>query len=163
MLKKLQPHARSMFVPSICKLVYAVLEIVVTNQDIVVYNAEICESQNNNAYFEIPRKTSFPAMLGHFYYALVVSHDAGTTLDNGEEIGTGVANITEKIGEERLRWLGHVKRKTERDVVCRNENMEVGGHRMIARPKPRWSDVIRIDMKEKGVKIEDAKMWGKKI
>ena len=31
----------------------------------------------------------------------------------------GVANISEKIREERLRWLGHVERKTEEDVVMR--------------------------------------------
>ena len=35
-----------------------------------------------------------------------------------------------------------------------NENMEVGGHRKIGRPKLRWSDVIRKDMKEKQVRIE---------
>ena len=34
--------------------------------------------------------------------------------------------------------------------------MEVGGHRKIGRPKLRWSDVIRINMKEKQVKIEEA-------
>ena len=34
--------------------------------------------------------------------------------------------------------------------------MEVGGHRKIGRPKLRWSDVIRKDMKEIGVKIEEA-------
>ena len=28
-----------------------------------------------------------------------------------------VANISEKIREARLRWLGHVERKTEEDVV----------------------------------------------
>ena len=63
---------------------------------------------------------------------------------------TGVANISEKIREVRLRWLGHVARKTD------NENMEVGGHRKIRRPKLRWSDVIRKYMKEKQVKIEEA-------
>ena len=31
--------------------------------------------------------------------------------------------------------------------------MEVGGHQKIGRPKLRWSHVIRIDKKEKGVKI----------
>ena len=31
----------------------------------------------------------------------------------------GVANICEKIREARLRWLGHVERKTEEDVVMR--------------------------------------------
>ena len=31
----------------------------------------------------------------------------------------GVANISEKIREEKLRWLGRVERKTEEDVVMR--------------------------------------------
>ena len=38
----------------------------------------------------------------------------------------GVANISEKIREARLRWLGHVERKTEEDVVMRTWKMEVG-------------------------------------
>ena len=32
----------------------------------------------------------------------------------------------------------------------------MGGHRKIGRPKLRWSDVVRNDIKEKGVKIEEA-------
>ena len=32
---------------------------------------------------------------------------------------TGVANISEKIREDRLIWLGHVETKTEEDVVMR--------------------------------------------
>ena len=31
----------------------------------------------------------------------------------------GVANISETIREVRLRWLGHVERQTEEDVVMR--------------------------------------------
>ena len=46
-------------------------------------------------------------------------------------------------------------RKTE-DVVMRTWKMEVGGHRKIGSPKLRWSDLIGKDMKEKGVKIEEA-------
>ena len=56
----------------------------------------------------------------------------------------------------RLRWLGDLERKTEDDTVKRTRKMEVGGHRKIGRPKLRWSDVTRKDMKEKGVKIEEA-------
>ena len=44
---------------------------------------------------------------------------------------------------------------------CSNEKMEVGGHQKIWRPKLRWSDVIKKDMKEKE-KIEetqDRRMW----
>ena len=39
----------------------------------------------------------------------------------------------------------------EKDRRCSNEKMEVGEHRKIGRPKPRWSDAIRNYMKEKGV------------
>ena len=38
--------------------------------------------------------------------------------------------------------------------------MEVVGHRKIGRLKLRWSDVLRKDMNEKGVKIEeDRRTW----
>ena len=52
----------------------------------------------------------------------------------------GVANISEKITEARLRWLGHVDRDCRR---CSNENMEVGGHRKIGSTKLSRSDAIR--------------------
>ena len=62
---------------------------------------------------------------------------------NGEiRARAGVTNISEKIREARLRWLGHVERNTEEGVEIRTWKMEVGGHRKIGRPKLRWSDVI---------------------
>ena len=75
---------------------------------------------------------------------------------------SGVANVSEKIREVRLRWLGYVERKTEGDLVMITWKMEVGGHRKIGRPKLRWSDVIRKDMKEKGIQREEAqdrRLW----
>ena len=69
---------------------------------------------------------------------------------------TGVANISEKVREARLRCGLFVERKTEEDVVMTPWNVEVGGHRNIGRPKMRWSEVIRKLMKEKGVKIGEA-------
>ena len=42
---------------------------------------------------------------------------------------SGVANISGKIREARLRWLDHVERKTEEDVVMITCTMEVGRHR----------------------------------
>ena len=73
---------------------------------------------------------------------------------SNEEIRTmaGVTNISQYIRETRLRWLGHVERKTEEDVV-------MGTWKMEGRPKLRWSDVIRKDMNEKQVKIEEAQEW----
>ena len=63
--------------------------------------------------------------------------------------------MPEIIRRARLRWLGHVERKTE-DVIMQLWKMEVGGHRKIGRPKLRWSDVIGKYKNEKGVKIEEA-------
>ena len=62
-----------------------------------------------------------------------------------EEIrsSAGVANISEKLREARLRWLGHVDRKTEEDVAMRTWKMDVSGLRKIRRPKLRWSEVVR--------------------
>ena len=39
-----------------------------------------------------------------------------------------MANISEKTREAILRWLGHVERTTEEDVVIRTRKMEVNGH-----------------------------------
>ena len=64
-----------------------------------------------------------------------------------------MANISEKIREARLRWLGHVQRNT---VAMSTWKMEVGGHRKLGRPKLTWRDVIRKDTKEAGVKVEEA-------
>ena len=52
------------------------------------------------------------------------------------------ANIGEKIGEARLRWLGHVERNNEGDVVMMTWNTEVSV-RHIGRFNSRWSDARR--------------------
>ena len=46
-------------------------------------------------------------------------------INNGEmRAGAGVENITEKIREEILRWLGHLERNTEEDIVMRTWKIE---------------------------------------
>ena len=63
-----------------------------------------------------------------------------------------MANTSEKIREARLKWLGHVERRTEEDVVMRRFKwVDTEG-----RPKLRWSDVLKKDMKETTVMIEEA-------
>ena len=39
----------------------------------------------------------------------------------------GVAEISENISEARLRWLGHVEKKTEQDVIMRTWKTEMVG------------------------------------
>ena len=41
----------------------------------------------------------------------------------------GVAHISATIREARLRWLGHVERKTEEGVAMRTCTMEVNAER----------------------------------
>lgn len=78
----------------------------------------------------------------------------------------GVCNITKKIKEARLRWFGHVERREEDNPVKRVTKEEVAGKRGRGRPKKRWSDCVKEDMKEAGVRREDAlqrSAWRAKI
>ena len=51
-------------------------------------------------------------------------------IEKSEEIRAraDVVNVNEKIREARLRWLRHVERKTEEDVVMRARKTEMTGH-----------------------------------
>ncbi|GKE70956.1 hypothetical protein Tco_1529028, partial [Tanacetum coccineum] len=60
----------------------------------------------------------------------------------------GVDSIIDKMREGRLRWFGHVKRRPQTAPVRRVEAMLVEGSRRRGRPKLRWEDRIKLDMKE---------------
>ncbi|GJX33635.1 queuine tRNA-ribosyltransferase catalytic subunit 1-like protein [Tanacetum coccineum] len=59
-----------------------------------------------------------------------------------------VDSIIDKMREGRLRWFGHVKRRSETAPVRRVEAMLVEGSRRRARPKLRWEDRLKQDMTE---------------
>ncbi|GKA51877.1 hypothetical protein Tco_0745073 [Tanacetum coccineum] len=59
-----------------------------------------------------------------------------------------VDSIIDKMREGRLRWFGHVKRRPETAPVRRVEAMLVKGSRRRGRPKLRWEDRLKQDMKE---------------
>ena len=63
----------------------------------------------------------------------------------------GVATLAEKTRENRLRWYGHVLRREQSSVARRSLELTVAGKRPPGKPKQRWLDTIRKDMKERGI------------
>ena len=64
-------------------------------------------------------------------------------------------NIIEK---SRLIWFGHLKRMEDRKTM----EMVVKGTRTLGRPRTRWLDQVKMDLKEKGCsweRIQDEELW----
>ena len=73
-----------------------------------------------------------------------------------------VERLGMKMREGRLRWYEHVMRRDQEYVGRKMMEIELPGKRGRGRPKIRFLDVVKEDMKEVGVKemgIEDRKMW----
>ncbi|GJT00728.1 NHL repeat-containing protein [Tanacetum coccineum] len=78
----------------------------------------------------------------------------------------GVDSIIDKMREGRLRWFGHVKRRPQSAPVRRVEAMAVEGSRRRGRPKLRWEDRIKLDMKELLLSVDmtsDRNEWRDRI
>nr|XP_016490349.1 PREDICTED: uncharacterized protein LOC107810121 [Nicotiana tabacum] len=59
----------------------------------------------------------------------------------------GVAHVEDKIWEARLRWFGHVNRRSIEASVRRCKRLaSMGNSRGRGRPKKSWGEVIRRDM-----------------
>ena len=76
-----------------------------------------------------------------------------------------VGDITDKMQETRLRWLGHVVRRGDEYVGKRIRGMQVGRKKR-GRPRRRWEDCVKEDMKERGISESEAwdrGEWRRKI
>ncbi|EYB91435.1 hypothetical protein Y032_0206g1991 [Ancylostoma ceylanicum] len=71
----------------------------------------------------------------------------------------GVAPITTKMREARLRWLGRVCRREEESVTKTALNLNVKGTRPHGRPKTRWLDCVKSDMAELTLNDEKSMDW----
>jgi len=79
----------------------------------------------------------------------------------------GVAPLEEKIRESRLRWFGHVKRRSVNAPVRRCEEIKLMHcRRGRGRSKMSWNKVIRGDMKCLGLvedMAQDRNLWRSKF
>jgi len=79
----------------------------------------------------------------------------------------GVAPVEAKMREARLRWFGHVKRRSTDAPVRRCERLALGGERRgRGRPKKSWGEVIMRDMAQFELTEDmtlDRRVWRLKI
>ena len=79
----------------------------------------------------------------------------------------GVASIEDEIRETRLRWFGHIRRRSMDAPVRRCEKLDRPNYRRSrGRPKKSSSEVIRHDMKTLGLVEDmapDRKLWKVRI
>ena len=67
-----------------------------------------------------------------------------------------IDDIAEVMRRNRLRWFGHVERRDELCWIKRIETLQVDGHGVGGRPRKSWREVLREDMRKKGLCREDA-------
>ena len=54
-----------------------------------------------------------------------------------------------------MRWFGHVERRDELCWIKRIETLQVDGDGVKGRPRKRWREVLKEDMRKKGLCRED--------
>ena len=77
-----------------------------------------------------------------------------------------VESISTRLKKSRLRWFGHVKRREQQNVCRRTLEMMPPGRRKRGRPKLRWMDCVRDDMKTIGVtenETSNRENWRRRI
>ena len=75
-------------------------------------------------------------------------------------------SVAVKVGRGRLRWYGHLERMSGERVTKKIYRGEVLGLRPQGRPRFRWMDCVRKDLREWGmneeearVRAQDRKLW----
>ncbi|KAM8853652.1 putative transposon-derived protein F52C9.6 [Synchiropus picturatus] len=74
--------------------------------------------------------------------------------------------LGDKVRETRLRWFGHVQRRESQYIGRRMLRLELPGRRWRGRPKMRFMEVVKEDMRFVGLREEEAEdrvRWRKMI
>ena len=67
-----------------------------------------------------------------------------------------VRRFGDKVREARLRWFGHVQRRDSEYIGRRMLSLELPARRPRGRPRRRFMDVVKEDMKVVGAREQDA-------
>ena len=68
----------------------------------------------------------------------------------------GVDDLEEHLRQKRLRWFGHIARRDEEVEIKKVFELKIEGQTKRRRPVKRWIDVVKEDMKKRGVVQQDA-------
>ena len=74
----------------------------------------------------------------------------------------GIQCVANVVRHGRLRWFGHLERKSENDWVSSCRYTEVAGVKCVGRDRKTWGECVRDDMKLLGLQPEWAvfrDMW----
>ena len=78
----------------------------------------------------------------------------------------GLASIEEVLRWNRLRWFGHLQRMDKNSWPRKIESFIAPGPRPTGRPRKRWLDCIKADLKHTNLRPEHAsnrQLWCSKI
>ena len=67
-----------------------------------------------------------------------------------------IDDVAEVMRRNRLRWFGHVERRDELYWIKRIETLQVDGNGVKGRPRKRWREVLKEDMRKKGLCRKNA-------
>ncbi|KAJ8873906.1 hypothetical protein PR048_024742 [Dryococelus australis] len=70
-----------------------------------------------------------------------------------------VTELTKKVQERRLLWYGHIKRRNDNYVGKKVLDLEVVGRTNRGKPRRRWMDCVREDLREKQLNVND--IWNR--
>ena len=76
-------------------------------------------------------------------------------------VTTKVVEIPKKVQERKMPWYGHAMIRDEEYVGKRVMGIKVQGSRRRGRPKKRWADCVKDDLREKGLsgEVYDRAAW----
>jgi len=70
-----------------------------------------------------------------------------------------VEAVTELVRRGSLRWFGHVERKVDYDWVKKCTKVEVVEKVGRGRGRKMWLQCVNSDMKDLGLRVEEAQEW----